>query len=529
MEDNYKFRKIEFEKENIKQKKSKRRNRTPETTIRKKKINYKLNEPSGLSTIIHKLPSIYIDYNKNENVNSSLIQYNEIINVKEKNDYIDTGLFEYKLDKINKIIIPESYKFNNKTLKPCQKEKLPKEKSYLISQTNYELILSSLKDRENDINSIKQEKENLNNEIKECNRKYYKLIQENETLKNEKEDMLKKNTFITSNYSKLYNEFKKYELIYTKFLNLIKYIFELFPGDMRIKKKINELELKGIFINDFNGQIDENKNLDDLLTVNEKKLLEELEEKQKKIDDAEKRILELQNSTNNSTLKILSKNSSNDIKRIRELNQLNEKLLRENTFLKLSCQNLKNENDDNGIKQQVDFYIQEYSNLQRKNETLDLKNKKFESDINLIKLELNDKNNEIVKLKNEINEKNQNMILKENTINELNNQRNELERSLNNLKKENNNLIIKNKQKDSIENYMNNFEKNMNYSLNNNDNNNNNNNMSNSAKENEIKNLFLVNNPENEKKKNVLMNDLFMVLLNQSKMIEKNYREKNKN
>ena len=292
---------------------------------------------------------------------------------------------------------------------------------------------------------------------------------------------------------------------------------------MRIKKKINELELKGIFINDFNGQIDENKNLDDLLTVNEKKLFEELEEKQKKIDDAEKRILELQNSTNNSTLKILSKNSSNDIKRIRELNQLNEKLLRENTFLKLSCQNLKNENDDNGIKQQVDFYIQEYSNLQRKNETLDLKNKKFESDINLIKLELNDKNNEIVKLKNEINEKNQNMILKENTINELNNQRNELERNLNYLKKENNNLIIKNKPKDSIENYMNNFEQNLNDTLNKN------NNMSNSGKENEIKNLFLVNNPENEKKKNVLMNDLFMVLLNQSKMIEKNYREKNKN
>ena len=32
-----------------------------------------------------------------------------------------------------------------------------------------------------------------------------------------------------------------------------------------------------------------------------------------------------------------------------------------------------------------------------------------------------------------------------------------------------------------------------------------------------------------KRRKNVLMNDLFMVLLNQSKMIEKNYREKNKN
>ena len=230
------------------------------------------------------------------------------------------------------------------------KEKLPKEKSYLITQTNYELLLSSLKDRENDIKNIKNEKENLNKEIKDYNKKYNKLIQENETLKNEKEDIEKKNALLTSTYSKLYSEFKKYELIYTKFLNLIKHIFELFPGDMRIKKKINELELKGIFINEFNSQIDENKNLEDLLTTNEKKLFEELEEKQKKIDDAEKRFLQLQNSTNNSTLKILSKNCSNDMKRIRELNQLNEQLLRENTFLKLSCQNLKNENDDNAIK-----------------------------------------------------------------------------------------------------------------------------------------------------------------------------------
>ena len=522
MKDNCKFRKITIEKENIIQKTNKRRYRTPETTIRKKKINYKLNEPSGLNSEIHKLPSIYYEYNKNKTINSPLLQYKDITNDKEKNKYIDTGFFEYKLDKSNKIIIPESYKYNNKTLKPCQKSKLPKEKSYLITQKNYELLLSSLKDRENNLNILLNEKENLNNEIKECNRKYYKLIQENEALKNEKEDLLKKITFITTNYNKLNTEFKKYELIYTKFLNLIKYIFELFPGDMRIKKKINELELKGIFINEFNGQIDENKNLHDLLSLNEKKLIEELEEKQKKIEDAEKRILQLQNSTNNSTLKILSKNSSNDKKRIRELNQLNEKLLRENIFLKMSFQNIKSENEDSAINEKVDFYIQEYSNLQRKNETLELKNKQFESDINFIKLELNDKNNEIVKLKNEINEKNQNMILKENTINELNNQRNELERNLNYLKKENNNLIIKNKPKDSIENYMNNFEQNLNDTLNKN------NNMSNSGKENEIKNLFLVNNSENEKKKNFLMKDLLMILINQSKMLEKNYREKNK-
>ena len=52
--------------------------------------------------------------------------------------------------------------------------------------------------------------------------------------------------------------------------------------------------------------------------------------------------------------------------------------------------------------------------------------------------------------------------------------------------------------------------------------------MSNSGKENEIKNLFLVNNSENEKKKNFLMKDLLMILINQSKMLDKNYREKNK-
>ena len=80
---------------------------------------------------------------------------------------------------------------------------------------------------------------------------------------------------------------------------------------------------------------------------------------------------------------------------------------------------------------------------------------------------------------------------------------------------------------------MNNYENNMNLQYNNNYKYNNDNNINNDYNtnninnhDNEIKNLSTFHNQENNYKKNLLMNDLLMILVNQSKIIDKNYREK---
>lgn len=508
------------------------RNKTPENKMRKIKINYKFNESSGLTSEKQRLPfNLIEEENVDKSINSSILKFKD--NSNDKNEYIDAGPFEYKLDKNYKIAIPETYKINNKTLKPCQKNALPKEKSYLISQTNYDKLLNSLKDRDNEIKKIINDKENLNNEMTNLKKKNSKLVNENEILTKNKKDLENKNSEISSEKEKVNTEFKKLRFIYDKLIKLIKYIFELFPGEMKIKKKINELELEGLFSLGFN---EENKNLSNLLSSNEKEIIKELEQKQKTIENSERRIHELENSLNSNTLKLLTKNSSNDTKRIRELNLLNEQLQKENAYLKGICQNIKNENGDSSNIAQFDIYMKENSNLQRKNESLDLKNKQLEFDIHNIKIELSEKNNEILILKNEIDEKKQNVILKENAINELINQKNELERNLNFLKKENkemNNIITKNEQKDSLKKYMNDYENNMNLQYNNNYKYNNDNNINNDYNtnninnhDNEIKNLSTFHNQENNYKKNLLMNDLLMILVNQSKIIDKNYREK---
>ena len=235
------------------------------------------------------------NFNQLENTNKRRIynpngkQYNE--NSKENNSSNSPskrgkmGKLEYAIEPRNILLIPSNVNINKNNLKICEKELLPKEKNYFISETNFQLIKNALNEKEKNINNLKTLLEKKNKEI---------LLLEKENKKLEDAN------------NELILQIQKNDIYFDKMYQLLKYVFNYYDSfnDPQIKGFIKEQNL-GSLINKSNiTQENKNQNNDNntnnknengkivsvLFDTNNDEILKELEKYKKMYNDVRKQL-----------------------------------------------------------------------------------------------------------------------------------------------------------------------------------------------------------------------------------------------
>ena len=345
------------------------------------------------------------NFNQLENTNKRRIynpngkQYNE--NSKENNSSNSPskrgkmGKLEYAIEPRNILLIPSNVNINKNNLKICEKELLPKEKNYFISETNFQLIKNALNEKEKNINNLKTLLEKKNKEI---------LLLEKENKKLEDAN------------NELILQIQKNDIYFDKMYQLLKYVFNYYDSfnDPQIKEFIKEQNL-GSLINKSNiTQENKNQNNDNntnnknengkivsvLFDTNNDEILKELEKYKKMYNDVRKQLNLMTN------MKLNDKNNQDELskqlieyqKKINELNSENQNYIKENTYLKLLCKNIFLEKKI----VEIDDNEQVIKELKNENEILKKKIDSLLKEINQLKLD-NNKINELNKILNDKN------------------------------------------------------------------------------------------------------------------------------
>ena len=345
------------------------------------------------------------NFNQLENTNKQRIynpngkQYNE--NSKENNSSNSPskrgkmGKLEYAIEPRNILLIPSNVNINKNNLKICEKELLPKEKNYFISETNFQLIKNALNEKEKNINNLKSLLEKKNKEI---------LLLEKENKKLEDAN------------NELILQIQKNDIYFNKMYQLLKYVFNYYDSfnNPQIKEFIKEQNL-GSLINKSNiTQENKNQNNDNntnnknengkivsvLFDTNNDEILKELEKYKKMYNDVRKQLNLMTN------MKLNDKNNQDELskqlieyqKKINELNSENQNYIKENTYLKLLCKNIFLEKKI----VEIDDNEQVIKELKNENEILKKKIDSLLKEINQLKLD-NNKINELNKLLNDKN------------------------------------------------------------------------------------------------------------------------------
>ena len=345
------------------------------------------------------------NFNQLENTNKRRIynpngkQYNE--NSKENNSSNSPskrgkmGKLEYAIEPRNILLIPSNVNINKNNLKICEKELLPKEKNYFISETNFQLIKNALNEKEKNINNLKTLLEKKNKEI---------LLLEKENKKLEDAN------------NELILQIQKNDIYFDKMYQLLKYVFNYYDSfnDPQIKEFIKEQNL-GSLINKSNiTQENKNQNKDNntnnknengkivsvLFDTNNDEILKELEKYKKMYNDVRKQLNLMTN------MKLNDKNNQDELskqlieyqKKINELNSENQNYIKENTYLKLLCKNIFLEKKI----VEIDDNEQVIKELKNENEILKKKIDSLLKEINQLKLD-NNKINELNKILNDKN------------------------------------------------------------------------------------------------------------------------------
>ena len=345
------------------------------------------------------------NFNQLENTNKRRIynpngkQYNE--NSKENNSSNSPskrgkmGKLEYAIEPRNILLIPSNVNINKNNLKICEKELLPKEKNYFISETNFQLIKNALNEKEKNINNLKTLLEKKNKEI---------LLLEKENKKLEDAN------------NELILQIQKNDIYFDKMYQLLKYVFNYYDSfnDPQIKGFIKEQNL-GSLINKSNiTQENKNQNNDNntnnknengkivsvLFDTNNDEILKELEKYKKMYNDIRKQLNHMTN------MKLNDKNNQDELskqlieyqKKINELNSENQNYIKENTYLKLLCKNIFLEKKI----VEIDDNEQVIKELKNENEILKKKIDSLVKEINQLKLD-NNKINELNKILNDKN------------------------------------------------------------------------------------------------------------------------------
>ena len=507
---------------------------------------------------------IKINNNTNETIKQKI--YDNNLKIKKKGKL---GELNYEIEPKNILLIPDNFNINiNNQI--YEKELLPKQKTYFITEKNFLLIKETLNEKEEIINElnnlIEKYKNQKNNNISSINNnndlkeKIFILEEENKKLEKENNDLI--------------FQIEKKDIYFNKIYQLLKFVsnyYKNFKNNSDIWNFIKEQELEILFDNNELNNNKYNQNIyknDDLIEIlfktNKDIIMNELEKYKKKYNDIRKQLSYITN------LKFNDKDNENDNnkmileyqKKINDLYFSNQNYIKENAYLKLICQNIFLEKKINNLKD-YDYYnynninnkdknidinlIKEIDFLKKDKESLlqminqiktDLKNNKEENEIKIKQMSLNFElaknekvNIEKILMENNLKENKQNK--KEiNLINEeiqnLKNKNNLLYNKNNEIKSSFTNLIFINviklfiKGKNNIKN-INNFEQNNNNDLFNkylinNEIQNEKNNDNNILEKNDIKNKYKDNNYDI----NIKNLDLLMILYNKSKQLEQN-------
>jgi hypothetical protein len=364
-----------------------------------------LENSSKTTNNFNQLENTNKQYTYNPNPNGK--QYNE--NNKENSFNSNSkrgkmGKLEYAIEPRNILLIPDNVNIKNTNLKICEKELLPKEKNYFISDTNFQLIKNALNEKENTINKLKSALENKNKEILLLEKGNKKLEEAN---------------------NELILQIQKNNIYFNKMYQLLKYVFNYYNSfnDPKIKKFIKEQNLESILnkknISSKNENQNNNNNSDNtykdnsinyLFDINNDSIIKELEKYKKMYNDIRK---ELNYITN---LKSKEKeNQDDDIKKILEnqkkINELkleNQNYMKENTYLKLLCKNIaleKKISDIDGNSEVVEQLEKKFEKEKSKNDNLNKENE-------ILKNKIESQLNELNSLKLTMNKMNQEMQLK---------------------------------------------------------------------------------------------------------------------
>ena len=380
----------------------------------KKQNISKLNEIKSQKPIENSPNSKYsFKYQQNLDNKNRYNKSEEHKNIENSNEYKNNsytkkgkmGKLEYEIEPRNILLIPDNFNVKNKNYKICEKDLLCKEKNYFISETNFQLIKDALNEKEKKIIELNL----LINKNNEQNNDYIKKIS---LLEEENKKLEEAN-------NELILQIQKKDIYFNKMYQLIKFVFNYYNSfnEREIKKFIKEQNLeillnKNILSNNNKNKknntdenIEKNNLLETLFNINQDMLIQELEKYKKMYNDIRKQLSYLTN------MKLNEKDNKNDInsqqllemqKKLNELYFENQKYMKENSYLKLLCQNMflekkisdidDNNDKDEKIKELEDALDKEKNinkNLIKENELLKKENGNLVKTINQHKLDNN--------------------------------------------------------------------------------------------------------------------------------------------
>ena len=291
-------------------------------------------------------------------------------------------------DKMNYTIIKkkmniiEGNEDDLKKLRLCEKEYLPKEKTYIITESNFKKIMELVKEKEN----TEKDFENLNEKIKTQNEKIVRIEEVNKLIISRNNEFMMEIKKTKKEYDDVILELNIYEKIINRFIYLTKYISNLFPNDERILKIINEVELNGLLNNFENSNI----SISDLISKDQNELNEKLIEKTYQLRDIEDTKYLFDNIQGKKIPhNELTKQLTDKLQRIIELTTKYNKLEYNYIYLQSKLNNLIVENNEqiNKINKEIEVYKIQISQLTNEkislvNENEKLKNKIGEMDKN---------------------------------------------------------------------------------------------------------------------------------------------------
>ncbi len=359
-------------------------------------------------------------YNSNEKSKNMKKNYSYKINNNSKRGKL--GKLEYEIEPRDILLIPDNFNVKNNNIKISEKDLETKEKTYFISESNFQLIKDAHKEKENTINDLKL-----------MNEKYIKQI----SLLEEENSKLEKIN------NELILQIEKNDIYFNKMYELLKYVFNYYNSfnDESIKKFIKEQNLEYLFNkkkvyptneNEKNNDNNQKNSIESLFKINQDEIIEELEKTKKMYNDIRKQLNYITNikskdkeNLNNNNIEIL-----NNQKKLNDLNLENQNNKKEIAYLKLLCKNTLldkkiSDIDDNSeiIKELEKNLVEEKNknnNLIKENEILKNKYKSLLNEMNILKLNLN-KSKQENQIKNQEIEKNKSEIEKlEKIINEKN-------------------------------------------------------------------------------------------------------------
>jgi len=300
-----------------------------------------------------------------------------------------------------------------KNLKPCEKESLPKEKTYIIKDTNFKKIMDLVKKTEEE----KKYYNNLEQQIKKKDEKINKLEGVNKSIISRNNELISTIKNNKKEYDGLIIELNKYDKIFNRFIYLIKNILKLYSNDDRILEIINEYQLNGLLNNYENSNL--NMTISDLITKEQNENNEKIIELQNQLRDIEDYynlfdMIKENNLSQNESAKLLIDKTN----RINEITIKYNKIENNYLYLQSKFNNLNSEKNEelNKINKEIDVYKLQISKLTNEKMSLINENEKLKNKIG--EMNKNENNGQSIKtLNSNVSSSNVNSLQK---IDELN-------------------------------------------------------------------------------------------------------------